>query len=276
MLYLNLDISQLANLAENLQPAVEAAMKRAAQELTMATHGHIVEQVQQKLKSTRQKYLDALSFEQISDNAWIISLDPSANWIEDGMEAHEMIEDLLKQGRPNKQKAEGSPRGGIKTAKDGSRYRAIPFEHNKGQASQTPAQTSLTNMVKSEMKARGIPYGKIEKDAGGQDKLGLLHSFDVSARGKGAMPVPVSKVGIPLLNGVRVYQQKVKDKAGKEVTKKAIMTFRMVSTKMKGSGRWVHPGLEAKHFMDAAFQWAVDHWTKVIAPSVIEEVMGNT
>jgi len=250
-------------------------MKRAAQQLTMATHGHILEQVQSKLKSTRRKYIDALSFEEIGENSWIISLDPSAFFIEEGMPQHEMIEDLLKQGRPNKSKPEGSTVGGVKTAKDGSRYRAIPFEHNRGPTSQTPMQTSLTNMVKAEMKSKGIPYGGIEKNSSGQAKTGLLHSFDVVARGKGASPVPVSKVGIPLLQGVRVYQTKVKDKAGKETVKKGIFTFRMVSSKMKGSGRWVHPGIEAKKFMDEAFVWAVEHWEKEIAPGVIDEVMGG-
>ncbi len=275
MFYLNLEIESLLSIGDSLKPVVEKAMKDAAQKLTMATHGHILEEVQSKLKSTRQKYIDALSFEEVGDNAWIISLDPSAFFIEEGMPQHEMIDDLLKQGRPNKSKSEGSARGGIKTAKDGSRYRAIPFQQNKTPTSQTPMQTSLTGMVKAEMKARGISYGKIEKNSNGEAKTGLLHSFDVVSRGKGAQPVPVSRVGIPLLQGVRVYQSKVKDKAGKEVTKKGIFTFRMVSSKMRGSGRWVHPGIAAKKFMDDAFGWAIHHWETVIAPSVVDEVMGS-
>lgn len=272
MLFLNLDLSDLMKIEDNMKPAVEKAMREAAQRLTTAIHGHILEEVQRKLKSTRQKYIDALSFEQIGDNSWIVKLEPQAFFIEEGLPAnHEMVDDLLKQGRPNKGKASGSPSGGIKTAKDGSRYRAIPFQHNKGPTQQTPVQTSMTNLVKGEMKARGIPYGGIEKGANGQPKLGLLHSFDVVKRG-GASP-PVSKSGISMLQGVRVYQNAVKDKAGKTVVKKGIFTFRTVSSKHKGSGKWVHPGLEPRKFMDAAFDWALKEWETKIGPEIVQTVM---
>mgnify|MGYP001591360532 CR=1 FL=1 len=40
--------------------------------------------LQQNSNSSRQKYIDALEYEQVSDETWLIKLDPSANWIEDG------------------------------------------------------------------------------------------------------------------------------------------------------------------------------------------------
>lgn len=274
MLYLNLDLSKIMQLTDDMKTIAEKAMKDAVRRLTTATHGHIAEEVQQKLKSSRQKYLDALHFEQVSDETWFVSLDPSAFFIEEGLPAnHEMIDDLLKQGRPNPGRAGGAPKGQIKTAKDGSRYRVIPFEHNKGPSQQSPTQKSLTDMVKGEMKARGIPYGGIEKNSSGQPKTGLLHSFDVQKRG-GASP-PVSKVGISLLQGVRVYQTKVKDKGGKETVKRGVFTFRIVSSKHKGTGRWVHPGLEAKNFMNQAFDWAVKEWETKIGPETAAAVVSQ-
>jgi hypothetical protein len=270
MLYLNLDLSKIAQIGDDLKDAADKAMKEAVRRLTTATHAHILEEAEQRLKSTRQKYVDALKFEQVNEETWFVSLDPSAFFIEEGMPSHEMIDDLLKQGRPKPGGGSG-PKGSIKTAKDGSRYRVIPFEHSKGPSQQTPMQTSLTNMVKGEMKSRGIPYGKVEKNAAGQPKTGLLHSFDVVKRG-GAAP-PTSKAGISLLQGVRVYQTKVKDKQGKETVKRGVFTFRIVSSKHKGSGRWVHPGIEARHFMDKAFDWAVKEWESKIGPETAAAVV---
>lgn len=270
MFFLNLDLSPIMKIEDQMKPAVEAAMKDAVRRLTTATHGHILEEVQNKLKSTRQKYIDALAFEQVSDDTWIIKLDPSAFFIEEGVSpGHEMIDDLLKQGRPTKGKDAGAPKGEIKTAKDGSRYRVIPFEHNKGPSQQTPKQTSLTDMIRTEMKARKIPYGGIEKDAGGQPKVGMLHSFSVNTQ---KQKVPVSKSGISLLQGVRVYQTKVKDAQGKDKVKKGIFTFRIVSSKHKGTGKWIHPGIEARKFIDEAFKWAVNEWETKIAPEVLNAV----
>lgn len=258
---------------ESMKPTVEREMKDAVRRLTTATHGHILEEAQNKLRSSRQKFVDALSFEQVNDETWLIKLDPTAFFIEEGLPPnHEMIDDLLKQGRPNKGRDAGAPKGDIKTAKDGSRYRVIPFQHNKGPTQQTPKQTSLTDMVKSEMKSRGIPYGKIEKDVGGQPKTGLLHKFDVNTQ---KQKVPVSKSGISLLQGVRVYQTKVKDKQGKDTVKRGIFTFRIVSSKHKGTGKWVHPGVEARKFMDEGFSWAVKEWEQKIAPEILSRIAGS-
>lgn len=250
-------------------------MKDAVRKLATATHGHILEEVQNKLHSSRQKYIDALQYEQVDENTWFIKLDPSAFFIEEGLPQGEMIENLLKTGRPNKSKLGGGPKGQVKTAKDGSRYRVIPFEQNKGPTSQTPKQKSMTDMVKAEMKSRNIPYGKIEKNADGQPKTGLLHSFDVVQRGRGALP-PMAKSAAAMLQGVRVYQTKLTDKSGKETVKKGIFTFRVVSSKAMGSGKWVHPGIEAKKFMDEAFEWAQKEWAEKIAPEVYNQIAGET
>lgn len=274
MFFLNLDLSTLMKIEDQMKPAVEKAMKDAVRKLTTATHGHILEEASSKLKSSRQKYLDALSFEQVNEDTWFVALSPSAFFIEEGLPAnHEMIDDLLKQGRPDPSRPGGAPKGQIKTAKDGSRYRVIPFQHNKGPSQQTNKQKSLTDMVKGEMSARGIPYGSIEKNGAGQPKTGMLHSFDVVKRG-GAAP-PISKSGISLLQGVRVYQTKVQDKQGKETVKRGVFTFRIVSSKQKGTGKWVHPGIQAKKFMDEAFKWAVNEWETKIGPETAQAVISS-
>ena len=262
MFWVNLNIQSLVDLGEK-GPEIEAALREAGSALAAATHGHIVEQAQSKLHTSRQKYVDALSFQQVDQDTWVVALDPSANWIEDGIPpGTEMIDWLLK---PKNGKA-----GSVKTAKDGSKYRSIPLQQNKGPTQQTEKQKSLTDMLRGAMKERGIPYGGLEKDGSGKPKQGLLHSFDVNKTKTGQ--VPLGRSGVSMLQGVRVYQKPVTDAKGKTSVKKLITTFRTVSSKQKGTGAWVHPGMEAKHFMDEAAEWALNQWTTKVVPSVLDKV----
>jgi hypothetical protein len=272
MVYFNLDLGPIIAMVKGFDKAVHKAMNDAARDLTAQTHAHILEEVQAKLHSTRQKYVDALSYKQVDTDTWVIELGKEAMFIEEGIKPNtDMLDALLK-----------SPKA--KTAKDGSRYIVVPFEHKKGSTSQTPAQSTLTNTIKSEMKKRKIPYGKLETGADGKPKTGLLHSFDImkqpikTAPGAGSGHGPIGQVkqgptGIPHLQGVRVYQTKVKDKQGKESVKKSIMTFRVASSKMKGQGRWVHPGLEAKKFLDEAAEWALKEFEGRIRDQILIRVV---
>ena len=274
MIYFNLDLGPIVGMVKNLDSSVRKAMNDAARDLTAQTHAHILEQVQSKLHSTREKYVKALSFKQVDADTWVIELDKDAMFIEEGLKPNtDMLDGLLKSSK-------------AKTAKDGSRYIVVPFQHNKGATQQTPAQTTLTNTIKSEMKKRKIPYGKLETGADGKPKTGLLHSFDImkqpikTAPGAGSGHGPIGAVkqgptGIPHLQGVRVYQTKVKDAKGKESVKKSIMTFRVASSKMKGQGRWVHPGLEAKKFLDEAADWALKEFETRIRDQILISVVGG-
>lgn len=271
MVYFNLDLGPIIAMVKEFRPAEHQAMRDAARDLSYQTYSHILEEIQDKLHSTRQKYLDALHIEQVDDDTWLISLDSSAMFIEEGIPPNkDMLDGLLKSAK-------------AKTAKDGSRYIVVPFAHNKGPTSSTPAGTNLTDTIKAEMKKRKIPYGKLEMDAAGKPKTGLLHSFDImkrplkTAEGAGQGKGPIGSVkqgptGIPLLQGVRVYQHAVKDKTGKEKIQKSIMTFRVASSKHKGQGRWVHPGLEAKRFFDEAAAWALKEFEDRIRDQVLISV----
>jgi hypothetical protein len=271
MLILNLDIKDFLDIGEDIRPKVAAAMNEAAKKLALQTDAHIKELVQAKLKSTRQKYLAAMDIKPIGESTWLITLDASAMWIEEGMDEHEMIDDLLKSKK-------------AKTSADGSRYLNVPFQHNKGPTSQTQAQIDLTSTIRKELKKRDIPYGNLEHGPDGQPKQGLLHSFDIMkspiktfngpGQGKGQIgQVRQGPTGIPFLQGIRVYQKQIKDQStGKIRTVKSIMTFRTVSSKMKGSGRWVHPGLDEQQFFDKAAEWALRAWENEIRPKVLADL----
>lgn len=271
MIYLTVDLSAILDLRSELEPAARKILREAARDLASQSHAHILENVQDQLHSSRDKYVQALHFKQEDDDTWVVSLDRSAMFIEEGMFEHEMIDDMLK-----------SPKA--KTAKDGSRYLVVPFQHNKGPTSQTPAATDLTNTIKAELKRRQIPYGKLETDANGQPKTGLLHSFDImkapvkTHQGPGQGHGQIGSVrqgitGIPFLQNIRIYQRNVQDqKTSRSRVVRSVMTFRIVSSKHKGTGRWVHPGLIAKHFFDEAAEWALDQWERKIVPDALRRL----
>jgi hypothetical protein len=48
------------------------------------------------------------------------------------------------------------------------------------------------------------------------------------------------------------------------------MTFRTVSEDHKAQGRWFHPGLEAKNFLDQSFRWAEARWENEILPALLK------
>lgn len=272
--FVNFDLSALGGLME-ADKAIRAEVENAGRQLIAMTRAHIVEQASQKLRSRRQLYVDSLTHFQADENTFIVNLDGKARWIEDGMPEHNMLDDLLS-----------SPKA--KTAADGSKYLVVPFQHNVGPSVQTPAQANLLATIKTELRKASIPFGKIEKNAQGEPKLGLLHKLNLptptrsgNGPGQGHGPVgdPIQgwsadgKSGIPILKGARIYQQKVKNDKGKESVQRTIMTFRVASSKHReDADRWDHPGLEPTHFMDEGTEWAQQQWDQIIAPKLFEAV----
>lgn len=273
MFSVTLDLGPLLNLGQEIDDMSKKVMKDAGQKLTNMTYAHIVEEANKRLHSRRQMYVEGLSHAQVDDNTFVINLDAKVRWIDDGMPPHNMVDDLLSGKK-------------AKTAKDGSKYAVIPFKHNKGPTQSTPAQKNLLDTIKKEMKERKISYGGIEKGEDGKPKTGLIHKFDIKdkpikqnsspGQGKGPIGKPMQgPTGIPLLQGVRVYQREVTGKDGKKSIKKEIMTFRVVSSKHKGQGRWDHPGTEAVGIMDEAYEWAKKAWEKDIVPQLSEAMNKN-
>jgi hypothetical protein len=264
----NVDLSEVGELL-NLGKALKSATDEAARDLAAMTHAKAAELAGERLHSRRKMFVDALKYYQIQEDLWVVSLDAKARWIDDGQSQHSMLDALL-----------ASPKA--KRAKDGSKYLVVPFDHSPGQGKTqvTPADQDLINVIKGELKRRGVPFGKVETDSAGQAKIGRLHSFDIGSKplktdeGPGMGKGPVGSVrqgptGTPFLQGVNVYQGKGKD--GK--VKRAIMTFRVASSKHKSQQRWEHPGNAGVNIMDDAAKWAVDTFEKDIAPGVLSKVL---
>lgn len=268
MLFVNVDLSDVAELL-NLKDSLKSASDGAAKDLAAMTHAKAVELAGARLHSRRQMFVDALKYHQVEENLWVVSLDAKMRWIDDGQSQHNMLAALL-----------ASPKA--KHAKDGSKYIVIPFDHSPGQGKTqtTGAEQDLINVVKAEMKRRGIPFGKIETDAAGGARIGKLHSFDIknaptkSVEGPGMGKGPIGGVrqgptGIPFLQGVNVYQSK--DEKGK--VRRGIMTFRIASSKHEGQQRWDHPGNPGVNILDDATKWAVETFEKDIAPGLLGKIL---
>lgn len=272
MFTINLDISQLIEL-NRLEESARKEIQAAAAGLAAMTHGKLVELAQSKLRARRQLYVDGLTFFQSDEDVWIVQLAADVRWIDDGQPAHDMLDDLLASSK-------------ARTAKDGSRYVVVPFEHGpgKGPGTTTPAQQDLTSTVKAQMKMRGIPFGTIETNGAGVAKIGRLHHFDVTnapiktadGPGQGHGPVGAARqgpTGIPFLRGVSVYQ--TPSSKAKSGAKRSILTFRTASSKHRDGERWHHPGLPATNLMEEALRQATEEWEHRVAPSIVARIVAG-
>lgn len=266
----SVDISDILERYSNIAEELEAEVAREVEKLTIQAHAHVIELATAKLNSTKDLFIKNLDGpNQVDDHTWEIVIKKPAVWIEDGVpENFDMLPGLL-----------ASPKA--KTNSKGERYIVVPFKHNRGPSQNSASQKILTDAVKSEMKKRDIPYGKIEKNPDGSPKLGLLHKFNTTkpdqkntvnppAQGPQGKPWQVNSRpqgqegpgGRPYLWGLRVYQKEVEKADGSKGTQKDIMTFRTATQKHAGV-KWIRPGSEGKNFLGDTLKWVEQEWEKV-------------
>ena len=266
LLSVNIDLSGLQNLA-NLEE-IKRIGDAAAGQLAILTHAKVQEIASQKLHSRLEAYRKALSFKQEESGVWLVHLEADADWIEEGVKAHSMVEDLLN-----------SPKA--KTALDGSRYMAIPFAITSGKSGPTQTtdyQQELVQAVKQQLKQAKIPFAKIERDASGMPRLGTLHKLNLQTplkgsqgpgQGWGQIGSPrVGATGIPFMANASVRQGL--NSAGK--VERSVMTFRMVSSKHAAEGRWFHPGLEPVNAFQEAYDFALHELEINIYPDIVKQI----
>jgi len=246
-LKLFINAAEIAAMFEDVKKEVEQAVTEGVGKLAAMTHARTIELANAELNSTRKLYTDNLDFQQITDGVWVVTLDEPAMFIEEGRKSGSMVDDLL--------------RNGAKVGKNGNRYKAIPFEHSKPMSQQTKSSQLLTESIKRQLKAKNIPFKKLEYNADGSPRIGKLHSMDLNS------PHPTDKASHPALSGLTIYQTQT---ASGNV-RRDIMTFRMVSDKSKKDGKWVHPGLEPKNFMDKAFEDMQEIWERDILPEILKQ-----
>lgn len=234
---------ELGDITQEVHRAISDGVKNVA----LMTHAKTIELAGERLGSTRQKYVDALGFEEIAPNVWAVSLDESMLWLEEGKEPGSMVDDLLGENP--------------KIAKDGAKYRVIPFEHTAPRQSLTPQARSTVDIIKKELKSRGLPFRKLEVDSKGSPRLGKLYTINIKSQ------LPTPSANTPALHGLTVYQRKGPE--GK--VRREILTFRTVHEKHKSEGKWHHPGIQGKKLMDEALEWAQDVFDREILPEILKD-----
>lgn len=240
-LKLEIDSKAIADLFEGTKKEVERDLYDAVEIVARRSEAKTRELAAEQLHSRFNLYDDGLKFQEIGKGMYLLELDESALWIEEGRDAGSMVDDLLRKNP--------------KISKKGEKYKSIPFEHSKLPSQQTQKARQITEMIKTELKKRNIPYKKIEFDKSGNPRLGLIHTIkDI----QGPKPSKSAKHGA--LEGLAIYQTKTK--TGK--IKRDIMTFRVVKESHKQEGLWYHPGLEGVQIFDQVYDWALKEFDKIL------------
>lgn len=213
-----------------LTKQIEERAKQSMGLLSQQIHGMIVQKAQEKLKSTRSTYIENLGITSEGDNLWIVYLKKGAEHIENGMPQGERIDMILDGGKP------------AKVSASGSRYKTIPFKHNKPASQTSRAQMHIQNVVKRELKARGLDK-TIMLD--GKPVIGKAASVNLTGK-----DMPTSRFNKPLLQGLTIYQREHKTQTGKTQIKRDVMTFRTISSAQKGSGLWFWNEQKGAHIFE--------------------------
>ena len=250
-LKIKIDTAGIAKQFKDLALEVEQDLNKGVANLAAITHAKVAELASSELKSSRKTLSDNLGFEEIIPGVWVVSIDQDALWIEEGISPNQdMKPDLLKNAR--------------NISKDGYKYRAIPFDYGKAPSQLTGYAQNVVSRIRANLKKEGVPFKKIEKfEAGpkkGQPRTGKLHTFDWG----GEIP---GKGNTPILKGVSIYQTVTK--TGN--VRRDILTFRTVSGGPSSHGKWIHPGFEAKKFLDRAAEWATKEWEDKILPEILSK-----
>lgn len=271
--HLKVDTDEVARELGAEHDKVREHLKQEVKTLAIRTHAFIVEKARRELKGFYYEYYlgrrgssgnlgENLKLHHISDTLHVIELDPKAAWIEDGR-APTFIGDWVLN----------SPKA--KTAKDGSRYIAIPMKisHLAGPGKRPPAVPALDTMARMTLQASRpkLALRKIQYGADGRPVQGTIRKLDIQDPGRehsGFHSRPRSQemaamTGLPAHQGIfygkgAELRQKVSGhtKAGKAKTTREIGTFRVLSSKHKAEGRWMYPEVPAFNGFQAAFQWA--------------------
>ncbi len=247
-LKIKIDTDAIAKQFGNYALEIKEDLMKGVANLAAATKAHVVDQAQQELTSaTFMKFEKSVGMEDVVPGIWVVSIDEKALWIEEGLE-------------PNFDMKPGLLKNATKTSKDGYKYRAIPFDQGKSKSSSTGYEFNLRERVRTALKKENIPFKKIEKNPNGSPRIGLLHKLNLG----GEIP---GKGNTPVLQGVSVYQTLTK--TGN--VRRDIMTFRTVSDGPKSSGKWIHPGYDAKKFLDKAQTFAEKIWEEQMLPQILSK-----
>ena len=242
-------MEKLEKSLENLGPTLEEEMNNAIRDLAHAAYAEIVSKAQTDLESTREQYLEALHFEDLGDNSFLISLDGAwAQKLEDGFASYNLNDVLLKSTKTvDKGSRSGQP--WVRENKEGGKYAAVPLEKNPsakpGSKAGDLAET-IKQMTSTNAKGRQQKINSIFKGLDGRPMEGK---------------VAVASSDNPMLNNLVKYQSVKQGLSGKSYVQSTYINYRMVSEDGKP---WIHPGFSGLHAFDNAEKMIVEHIDQIL------------
>jgi hypothetical protein len=243
-----IDVDQLTAHLKDAKVEAQKMLEEGVKAASSMTYAKAQELAGQKLHTRLKEYREALHYREVQQGLWVVELDEKALWIEDGKQPGSMVDDLLRRNP--------------KINKKGQRYKAIPFDQgDPGPAQRDEKLASIMKMLKTELKARGVPFKKVENNPDGTPKLGRLHAFNIES------PRPTKMASTPALYGVTIYQTKT----ARGRVKRDILTFRMVTDEHKREGKWYHPGLTGVKIFEEVYDWVNKEWENTILPDIMKK-----
>ena len=280
--HFKVDVEEVAQKLNQTADIIQNKVSQAVETLAASTHAFVVNKAQSELDSYKKTILPGppgqdgqpknVKWRKIADRIWVVEILPEAKWIEEGRPAVSMAtEQWLLKGP------------GVKTAQDGSKYKAIPFTHSQMTGKDKPAHATsegsrpgLATMAKTAIKEAGVNLKKIERHSDGSPKLGILHKIPINEPGsrdqfpslfsKPRTPEEAHKTGLKAHGGIfhlsgLVVTQRINSKG--KVTREAV-TFRTVSSKHQIEGRWEYPAVQPFNSLEAAYKYAQIEWEKIL------------
>jgi len=227
---------------------IENIFLNALDVVAVQAYSEAVRLAQNKLRSTRNLYLENLILEKPKSKknpVYIIVLRDKATWIEEGVPAHNLKKTHLKN------------RNSV----------VIPFKHNQNIPSlMSSKQQVIYNEIKKTLKKEKISLKNPITNTQGVPVISTVKKIipaaiitDVPSQFKS------KQTGKSILNNLTIYQHETKTPKGKSV-QKTIMTFRTLNKNSKG---WDIPELKGVKILDEVFSWILENYLKIITEQLI-------
>jgi hypothetical protein len=279
--HFSVNLDQISEQLRQKRELVEGVITEEIKKLSIATHAFVTNFANERLEGFKReaffgKNNNNVRWQEISPGMWVVEIDESSRWVEEGRES--VFMDWLLKG-PN-----------AKTAKDGSRYAVIPMGQARGAGGKKPnKEPFLQAMIQGALKREGISLNRLDKGPDGKPKLGILSKLhiEVAHRTEGHAPF-FSKPRTPemaaqvnlkphsghfFLKNAVVMQREIHSGGRKRVSKE-VVTFRVISSKHREEGRWFYPKVEPLNSIPEAYKWAESEWEHIVKS--LEEQFNKT
>ena len=246
---IKIDTKSIAAQCKEFAKEAERDIKLGVAKLASQTHQEVLNMAQNgpdKLSSARKKFTDSVNFDDKTLGVFIISI------AEEGM----FVEEGIKPGTPMNTKA------WLLKNDEGKGYKIIPFEWGRPPSDMPKKERDYVQDLRKELNAQNVGWKTIERNSKGSPRIGLLHEFNFGG------PLP-GKGNTPIFNRVRIEQKEKTDEQGKKFIQRNITTFRTVREDQVG--KWVHPGLTPKHYLEKAETFFWKEWEEKVLPEIFRK-----